>query len=78
MEKAKIMELIGQLSLEDKAFCDGVMGDVNNYITEMEIKFITGEEPLSNFDNYVKQLEKMGVRDALEIYRREYDKFMSR
>lgn len=66
------------LSLEDKAFCDGVMGDVNNYITEMEIKFITGEEPLSNFDNYVKQLEKMGVRDALEIYRREYDKFMSR
>ncbi|MBQ8619852.1 MAG: extracellular solute-binding protein [Clostridia bacterium] len=66
------------LSLEDKAFCDGVMGDVNNYITEMEIKFITGEEPLSNFDNYVKQLEKMGVKDALEIYRREYEEFMSR
>ena len=66
------------LSVKDKAFCDGVMDDVNNYISEMEIKFITGEEPLSNFDNYVKQLEKMGVRDALEIYRREYDKFMSR
>lgn len=43
------------------------MDDVSTYITEMEIKFITGEEPLSNFDVYVSQMDKMGVNKVLEI-----------
>ena len=66
------------LSLEDKAFCDGVMDDVNNYITEMEIKFITGEESLDNFDRFVAQLDKMGVNKALEIYRKAYESHMAK
>ena len=66
------------MSVEDKSFCDGVMDDVNNYITEMELKFITGEEPLSNFDAYVAQLDRMGVNKALEIYRRAYEAYMAR
>jgi len=66
------------MSVEDKSFCDGVMDDVNNYITEMELKFITGEEPLSNFDAYVAQLDRMGVNEALEIYRRAYEAYMAR
>lgn len=66
------------MSVEDKAFCDGVMDDVSNYITEMEIKFITGEEPLSNYDAFVAQLDRMGVNKALEIYRRAYMDYMSK
>lgn len=66
------------MSVEDQAFCDGVMDDVYNYITEMEIKFITGEEPLSNFDVYVNQLDKMGVSQALEIYREAYEGHMTK
>ncbi|MBQ8616606.1 MAG: extracellular solute-binding protein [Clostridia bacterium] len=66
------------MSIEDKTFCDQVMEDVNNYITEMEMKFITGEEPLSNYDAFVAQLERMGVNDALGIYRRQYDAYMAR
>ena len=66
------------ISLEDKAFCDSVMDDVSNYITEMELKFITGEEPLSSFDNYVNQLDKMGVTKALDIYRRAYEAYMAK
>ena len=66
------------ISLEDKAFCDSVMDDVSNYITEMELKFITGEEPLSSFDNYVNQLDKMGVTKALDIYRRAYEAYMEK
>ena len=66
------------MTVEEKAFCDGVMDDVTNYITEMELKFITGEEPLSNFDAYVAQLDRMGVSKALEIYRRAYEAYMAR
>lgn len=66
------------MSVEDKAFCDEIMDDVRNYITEMELKFITGEEPLSNFDVYVDQLDRMGIREALEIYRRAYEEEQKR
>lgn len=66
------------ISVEDKAFCDSVMDDVNTYITEMELKFITGEEPLTNFDLYVNQLDKMGVNKALDIYRKAYEAYQAR
>ncbi len=66
------------MSVEDKAFCDSVMDDVTNYITEMELKFITGEEPLSNFDAFVAQLDRMGVGKALDIYRRQYEAYQAR
>lgn len=63
-------------SAQDQAFIDGVMDDVNNYIAEMELKFITGEEPLSNYDAYVAQLERMGMDKVVEIYRRAYEAYM--
>jgi len=66
------------MTVEEKAICDGVMDDVTNYITEMELKFITGEEPLSNFDAYVAQLDRMGINKALDIYRRAYEAYMTR
>lgn len=65
-------------SVEDRAYCDSVMDDVGSYLTEMELKFITGEEPLSSFDNFVNQLDKMGVTKALEIYRKAYEDNMAR
>ncbi len=61
-----------KFNADDKAFCDQVMEDVSNYITEMELKFITGEEPLSNYDAYIAQLDRMGVSEVLRIYREAY------
>lgn len=66
------------MSVEDKAYCDSVMDDAANYITEMEVKFITGEEPLSNYDAFVAQLDRMGVTKALDIYRKAYEAYMAR
>ncbi len=65
------------MSVVDRAFCDGVMDDVTNYIAEMELKFITGEEPLDNYDAYVAQLERMGMQQVLEIYRNAYAAYMA-
>lgn len=66
------------MSLEDRAFCDSIMDDVTTYITEMELKFITGETPLSSFDSYVDQLDKMGINQALDIYRKAYANYLER
>ena len=66
------------LSGADLTYCDGVMDDVANYIAEMELKFITGEESLDNFDLFVAQLDKMGVTQALEIYRAAYEAHLAK
>ena len=49
-----------------------------DYIAEMKRKFIIGEEPLSNFDTYVAQLETMGMSDIVAVYQEAYDEYMSR
>ena len=66
------------LDAADRAYCDGVMDDMANYIAEMELKFITGEESLDNFDLFTAQLERMGVGQALEIYRRNYEAYLAK
>ena len=52
--------------------------EINAYISEMTQKFITGEEPLTNFDNYMDQLQKMGIEDLIAAYQAAYDGFMAR
>lgn len=49
-----------------------------DYIGEMRWKFITGQEPLSNFDTYVSNLERMGISDIVAVYQEAYDKYMAR
>lgn len=49
-----------------------------DYIAEMKWKFITGQEPLSNFDTYVANLERMGVSDIVAVYQQAYDNYMAK
>ncbi|MDF2484058.1 MAG: transporter substrate-binding protein [Herbinix sp.] len=44
-----------------------IMNEINTYRDEMTLKFIFGEESLDNFDDYVKNVESMGLARALEI-----------
>jgi len=64
--------------MEQQAYCDSLMDEMETYITEMSIKFITGEEPLTNFDAYVAQLTKMGIDNVLAIYRDAYVRYMEK
>jgi len=45
------------------------------YMNEQISKFITGVEPLSNWDNFVAQCEKMGIKEATEIRQEQYDAY---
>jgi putative aldouronate transport system substrate-binding protein len=44
-----------------------IMNEINTYQAEMEIKFILGIENLSNWDNYVSTIKRMGIDRAIEI-----------
>ncbi len=62
---------------EAKAY-SGIMSTVNVYRNEMILKFIMGAESLDKFDSYVKQMEKMGINDAIKIYQDALDRYMKR
>ncbi|NBD27425.1 extracellular solute-binding protein [Paenibacillus glycinis] len=53
-----------------------ILTDINKYIKEMRVKFVTGQ---ANFDGdwetYVKTLDKMGAQKYLEIKRKQYDRY---
>ncbi|MGX7031066.1 extracellular solute-binding protein [Vagococcus zengguangii] len=49
--------------------------DLQTYIEQMEAKFITGVEPLSNWDKYVKTIESMGVDKYVEVYQQAVDRY---
>ncbi|WP_135552407.1 extracellular solute-binding protein [Paenibacillus cymbidii] len=51
---------------------DTLYTDRIKYVQEMNIKFITGKEPLSKWDDYVKTLEsKFKLGDLMETYRKQ-------
>lgn len=52
--------------------------DVDAYAREMFVKFVSGDEPISNFDNYIKQLKKIGLDDVIKMNQEAYDKFLKR
>lgn len=54
-----------------------IMTQVNTYANEMMLKFITGAESLDHFDAYVKEVESLGLLDALAITQGALDRFLS-
>ncbi|HHY82946.1 MAG TPA: extracellular solute-binding protein [Clostridiales bacterium] len=53
-----------------------IMADITTYKDEMVIRFIRGQEPLDNFDQYVKSIQGMGIEEAIAIKQRQYDRYM--
>ena len=41
-------------------------------------KFITGDKSLDEFDDFVQQIEDIGIQDYLDIYQECYDDYMAR
>jgi putative aldouronate transport system substrate-binding protein len=55
-----------------------IMTEVNTYTDEMILKFILGAEPISKFDDFVAQLKKMGIDEAVKITQAAYDRYKNK
>ena len=55
-----------------------IMNDVNTYTMEMQVKFIIGSEPLSNYDKYVENLKKMNLDRATALQQQALDRYNKR
>lgn len=49
--------------------------DVENYVKQMEAKFITGEAKITEWNNYIDTLNKMGIQDIIKIKQTAYDRW---
>lgn len=54
------------------------LNEVKTHQQEMFLKFIMGDEPLDKFDEYVEQLNRLGLQDVLRIYNSAMDRYKSR
>lgn len=74
---AHVMPPITPTSDESKEFSN-IINQINTYRDEMTLKFIFGDADISQFDEYVSNIEKMGLERALEIQNAAYERYKAR
>lgn len=55
-----------------------IMSDIETYMQENAVAFITGERSLDTWDAYVAAIEDMGLERALAIKQQSYENFLKR
>ncbi|WP_127547943.1 extracellular solute-binding protein [Paenibacillus amylolyticus] len=65
------------LTNEEQSEATALLSDLDTYVKQMEAKFVTGQEPLENWDKYIAQMEKMGSDRIIELYQGAYDRWNS-
>jgi putative aldouronate transport system substrate-binding protein len=55
-----------------------VSTQIGTYINEMVVKFIMGVEPVEKFDNYVEQIQKMGLAQMLDMWQKAVERYEKR
>ena len=52
--------------------------DIETYVDEMHLKFITGQTSLDEFDAYIEQLKAMGVEELIAVQQAAYERLQAR
>ncbi|NMM52998.1 extracellular solute-binding protein [Paenibacillus aquistagni] len=63
------------LSQAEQDQVSAIRSDLKTYVEQMEAKFVTGQEPLSNYDKYIETANKMGAQKMVDMYQAAYDQW---
>ena len=63
------------LTMEENSTILNLFPDFQTYYLEMLTKFITGTEPIENWDMYVENLYALGLEDITAVYQAEMDRY---
>ena len=66
------------LSAEEGTKQANLMSDINTYVVENQVLFITGQKPLSEFDAFINQVKSMGIEEVVAIYQAALDRYNAR
>lgn len=62
------------LTNEELETYNGYATDLNTYAKGMILKFILGDEPMSNYDTFLDTCMSMGLQEMTDIYQAAYDR----
>ncbi len=65
-------------TVEESSQLAKTITDIRTYADEMQIKFIMGVEPISKFDEYVAQINKLGLEKTLAIWQAALERYNAR
>ena len=66
-----------QMEEDDQARVAELGTPLYTYVDEMTLKFITGVEDLSKFDEFRATIRSMGIEEILELEQKGYDNYLS-
>ena len=59
---------------DEQKIIDRIEPDLSTYCNEMIEKFITGIEPIENFDAFVEKVNEIGVDELLTVRQAQFDR----
>ena len=59
----------------ETATINSILPDLDKYCSDMEIAFITGEKPLTEWDSYISQLNDFRKDELLSVYQLAVDRY---
>lgn len=65
------------MSTEDLERVNELSTPLDDYVTNMEAKFITGSEPIENIDEFWAMLDQMNVEEYVSIYAGYYAQYLA-
>ena len=66
------------LAPDENAERASIMAEVNTYVDEMVLKFITGAAPLSDFDKFVSTVKSLDIDRAIELTQDAYNRYLNK
>lgn len=59
----------------DASLVESTMPDIDTYVTEMSARFISGETPLDQFEQFVTAVREMGIQRVVDVKQRQFDQY---
>lgn len=67
-----------QLDEEDQQVLAEMTTPIYTYVDEMTLKFITGAEPLENFNSFRDTIRSMGMEEAIALKQKGFDAYIAK
>ena len=77
-EETRLLSQMITMNTEEGERFNTIMADVQTYVSENVVKFIIGDRPISEYDDFLAQLLSMNVDEAISIKQAAYDRFIAR
>jgi putative aldouronate transport system substrate-binding protein len=61
---------------EERQIINSKYTEIKTFKDEMLDRFITGNQPIEGFDDFVKKLQSMGIADVQKVYQAAYDRYL--